>query len=97
MIKTKTSSHSGLFDEHLLTTDHKNPVPIVESEKTAIIASAFIPDDLWLATAGKGYLNHEKLKQLHHRQVKLYPDLGAHEKWQTIAAGLPNVTPYPPF
>ena len=42
--------------------------------------------------AGKGNLNQEKLKPLHHRQIKLYPNLGACEKWQTIAAGLPNVT-----
>ena len=81
-----------LFGEHLLTTDPKKPVAIVESEKTAIIAAGFIPDYLWLATAGKGNLNQEKLKPLHHRQVKLYPDLGACEKWQTIAASLPNVT-----
>jgi hypothetical protein len=41
---------------------------------------------------GKGNLNQEKLKPLHHRQVKLYPDLGVGKKWQTIAANLPNVT-----
>ena len=81
-----------LFGEHLLTTDPKKPVAIVESEKTAIIAAGFIPDSLWLATAGKGNLKPEKLKVLHQRQVKLYPDLGACEKWQTIAAGLPNIT-----
>ncbi len=81
-----------LFGEHLLITDPKKPIAIVESEKTAIIAAGFIPDYLWLATAGKGNLNHEKLKPLQHRQVKLYPDLGACEKWQTIAASLPNVT-----
>ncbi len=81
-----------LFGEHLLTTHPNKPVAIVESEKTAIIAAGFIPDYLWLATAGKGNLNPEKLKPLHHRHVKLYPDLGACEKWQTIAASLPNVT-----
>ena len=51
-----------------------------------------VGDPIRLATAGKGNLNHEKLKPLHHRQVKLYPDLGPCEKWQTIAASLPNVT-----
>ena len=84
--------HQCLFGEHLLTTHPKKPVAIVESEKTAIIAAGFIPDYLWLATAGKGNLNPEKLKPLYHRHVKLYPDLGACEKWQTIAASLPNVT-----
>ncbi len=81
-----------LFGEHLFSTDPKKHVAIVESEKTAIIAAGFIPDSLWLATAGKGNLKPEKLKVLHQRQVKLYPDLGACEKWQTIAAGLPNIT-----
>ena len=81
-----------LFGEHLFTTDHKKPVAIVESEKTAIIASGFIPEYLWLASARMGNLNEEKLKPLHQRQVKLYPDLGACEKWQTISASIPNVT-----
>ena len=36
-------------------------------------------------------LNNEKLKRLHYRQEKLYPDLGACEKWQTRAAGLNKV------
>ncbi|MEI6848114.1 MAG: hypothetical protein WCK32_08830 [Chlorobiaceae bacterium] len=31
-------------------------------------------------------------RTLHGRTVTLFPDLGAFEKWQSIAAGIPNVT-----
>ena len=55
-----------------------------------------VGDPIRVATAGKGNLNREKLKQLYHRQVKLYPDLGAYKKWQTIAAGNPNITGHHP-
>jgi hypothetical protein len=80
-----------LFGQHLLLETMK-PVAIVESEKTAIVASGFIPEFIWLATAGKGNLNKEKLKAVNGRRVTLFPDLGALDKWQSIGAGMPNVT-----
>jgi len=81
-----------LFGEHLLSLETMKPVAIVESEKTAIIASGFLPEFVWLATAGKGNLNKEKLKVVNGRRVTLFPDLGAFDKWQSISAGMPNVT-----
>ncbi|MEI6848155.1 MAG: DUF6371 domain-containing protein [Chlorobiaceae bacterium] len=81
-----------LFGEHLLALDTVKPVAIVESEKTAIVASGFVSDFIWLATGGKDNLKKEKLKTLHGRRVTLFPDLGAFSKWKSIAAGSPNVT-----
>ena len=81
-----------LFGEHLLSFNQVRPVAIVESEKTAIVASGFIPDFIWTATAGKNNLNKEKLKSLQGRTVKLFPDLGAFDKWQSIADGIAGVT-----
>ena len=80
-----------LFGEHLLT-DQQTPVAIVESEKTAIIASGFIPEYVWLATGGMYNLNKDKLRSLQSHKVVLYPDLMAFDKWQKIADGLPYVT-----
>ena len=81
-----------LFGEHLLTEDQQKPVAIVESEKTAIVAAGYIPEYVWLATAGKNNLNKDKLKALQGRRVKLYPDLGAFDKWKEIAGGVSGVT-----
>ncbi len=81
-----------LFGEHLLFVDQVRPVAIVESEKTAIVAAGFMPEFLWLATAGKSNLSREKLKAVQGRRVVLYPDLGAYEKWREIVKGMPGVT-----
>jgi len=80
------------FGEHLLSVETIKPVAIVESEKTAVVASGYIPEFVWLASAGKNNLNTEKLKILQGRAVKLFPDLGAFEKWKAIVAGMPGVT-----
>ncbi|WP_372938062.1 DUF6371 domain-containing protein [Seonamhaeicola sp.] len=37
---------------------------IVESEKTAIIMSMFLPDFIWLATGSKGNFKYELLELL---------------------------------
>ncbi len=81
-----------LFGEHLLTEDQQKPVAIVESEKTAIVASGFIPEYVWLATAGKNNLSKDKLRVLRGRKVTLFPDLMAHDKWREFAKGVSAVT-----
>jgi len=63
-----------LFGEHILKAAPEATVGIVESEKTAIIASAFFPDLIWLATGGAENLNEEKVKSLKDRNVILFPD-----------------------
>ncbi|MDQ1087176.1 DUF6371 domain-containing protein [Siphonobacter sp. SORGH_AS_1065] len=72
-----------LFGEHLLT-DGSRPVCIVESEKTAILASAYFPKSIWLATGGSngpGLTRPEVLDSLRGRQITLFPDVGAYDKW----------------
>lgn len=74
-----------LFGEHLLATSSAT-VMLVESEKTCLIASHFMPDFLWLATGGKnGCFNADAMQVLRNRGVILVPDLGATEKWKVKA------------
>jgi hypothetical protein len=73
-----------LFGEHLLK-DTTNPVAIVESEKTAIIASCYLPEFIWLACGGSEGLNLDKCKHLKGRRVVLYPDAGMYDKWSAKA------------
>ncbi|HYH15430.1 MAG TPA: DUF6371 domain-containing protein, partial [Flavisolibacter sp.] len=80
-----------LFGEHLLTESLEKPVAIVESEKTAVIASLLLPDILWLATGGKEGLNEAKAKVLKGRDVMLFPDAGCYDKWKKIADRLKQV------
>ena len=73
------------FGEHLLTdkTTTKT-IAIVESEKTAIIATHFISDFVWLATGGmNGCFNKDTVEVLSGREVVLVPDLGATDKWKS--------------
>ena len=72
------------FGEHLLSEDKSRPVALVESEKTAIIASYYLPQFLWIASGGKnGCFNVNSLSVLAGRSVVLFPDLGATDYWQS--------------
>jgi hypothetical protein len=72
-----------LFGEHLLR-DTTKKIAIVESEKTAIIASVYFPDIIWLAAGNACGLgakgNIDKCKCLKGRTVVLYPDLSLTDK-----------------
>ena len=81
-----------LFGEHLLPSKPSATVALVESEKTALIMTHFMPDLLWLATGGKsGCFNESALQVLKGRKVILMPDLGATEKWKEKSAILKRV------
>ena len=72
------------FGEHLLSEDKSRPVALVESEKTAIIASYYLPQFLWIASGGKnGCFNVNSLSVLAGRSVVLFPDLGATDYWKS--------------
>lgn len=75
-----------LFGEHLLN-DTGRKIAIVESEKTAILASVYIPSLIWLACGSLTGLTSKKCEALEGRTVTviLFPDLGAFEKWQNRA------------
>jgi len=70
-----------LFGEHLLI-DKTKPTAIVESEKTAIIASVYLPQFVWVAFGGIGF-NIDKCSILKGRTVTLFPDLNGFEKWSS--------------
>ncbi len=80
-----------LYGEHLLTNS-SSPVMLVESEKTAVVMSRFIPDYIWLVTGGKnGCFNSETMQVLKGREVTLIPDLGATEQWKEKSALLSGI------
>ena len=73
------------FGEHLLKEYPVKPVAIVESEKTAILASFFIGRYVWLACGGKSQIGYSKCAILKNRNVTLFPDLGAYTDWKEKA------------
>jgi len=70
-----------LFGEHLLKQYPFKPVALVESEKTAVICSAFWPEYIWLATGGKSQLN-DRLQVLRGRKVVAFPDVDGYLEWK---------------
>jgi hypothetical protein len=77
----KSEIKQCLFGEHLLKEYPDMPVAIVESEKTAIIASAHNNTFIWLAAGSISNLSPKMCAVLKGRQVTLYPDLGAYDQW----------------
>jgi hypothetical protein len=73
-----------LFGEHLLKGNNK-AIAIVESEKTAIIASCYLPDFIWLACGGCGNLSIKLCGALKGRHVVLFPDAGKFVEWNEKA------------
>ena len=79
-----------LFGEHLLI-DKTKPVAIVESEKTAVIASVYLPQFVWVAVGSLTNLNAEKCSILKGRTVTLFPDLNGFDKWRSKAKELSHL------
>ena len=71
-----------LFGEHLLPGTPNATVCLVESEKTAVICSALLPDNIWLATGGKQNLKECICGCLKGRKIIVFPDLGAYGRWK---------------
>ncbi len=80
-IKQPYQLEQCLYGLHLIRKE--KPIAVVESEKSAIIASLTIPNYTWMATGGKQ--NLRLLKPLQGRDVTLFPDLGAFEPWSKKA------------
>jgi hypothetical protein len=78
------------FGEHLLQ-EKTRPVAIVESEKTAIIASVYFSQFIWLAVGSINNLKAEICKVLAGRKVTLFPDLNGFEKWNSKAKELSHI------
>lgn len=85
------------FGQHLLNEFPDKPIGIVESEKTAVICSFFMPQYNWIATGGKNgakWREYSVYKALEGRRVVLFPDFGKPDTkgrtpfivWQEIAS-----------
>ncbi len=80
-----------LFGEHLLHKHPDKPVALVESEKTALIASVYFPQLVWLATGSLQGLTEERCRVLAGKKVTLYPDLKGYDKWQQKTAQISHL------
>ena len=80
-----------LFGEHLLPQHQDKTIALVESEKTAIICSAMMPQYLWLATGGKSGLTSERLSSLKGRKIIVFPDIDAFKDWQQKIFTFPHL------
>jgi len=79
-----------LFGEHLLS-DKVKPIALCESEKTAIIASVYLPEFIWVAVGSLTNLTIEKFNVLKGRTVTLFPDLNGFDKWSNKAKELSHL------
>jgi len=73
----------SLFAEHLI--NEAQSIAVVESEKSAIIASIYFPSFVWVTCGGKEGLGIDKLKVLKGKNVILFPDLNGFDKWNLKA------------
>ena len=83
-----------LFGLHLLNSDKQKTIAIVESEKTAVIASIAFPEFIWMATGGLMNLKSVHAKTLANRKVILFPDAGCYNAWNEKVADLPTNIQY---
>lgn len=98
-IKSKLNFAQCWFGSHLVTPETKE-INVVESEKTAVICSAIVPNSVWLATGGVTYLQQRYAPAgIEHIKMNLWTDIGAAEQWRQAAnnihcAGVNVVTWY---
>jgi len=83
-----------LFGEHLLSRPENDGkiIGVVESEKTAIICSLYLPDIIWFATGSMYNLQSERMETIRNRNVIFFPDTDekstAYNKWCSRAEEL---------
>lgn len=89
MVIDKVRIRQCFFGEHLLARYPDKPIAIVESEKSAVVASHFLPQYVWLASGGKdGMFNRADHRLFIGRRVILFPDLGMVDNWKRKVAML---------
>ena len=81
--KTASDYHlrQCLFGEHLLTQYPDRIACLTEGEKSAVIASLFFPQFVWVSCGGKFGLRPETCKSLAGRDVIVYADADAATEW----------------
>ena len=83
--------HDGcLYGEHLLNRYPDATVGLVESEKTALVATICFPHYIWLATGGATLNLDRAVAVLNGRRVIAFPDADATDKWADRFRGLPG-------
>ena len=92
--KTPFNLKQCLFGLHLINEDIDKPIAIVESEKTAVISSVYIPEFIWLACGSLNNLNIEKTDALRDRNVVLFPDLKCYDLWKNKIPKLSKLANY---
>ncbi|UPQ80732.1 DUF6371 domain-containing protein [Flavobacterium azooxidireducens] len=78
----------SLFGLHRINEDYQKTIAIVESEKTAIVMSIFLPEFIWLASGSKGNFKFELLEPIKKRNVIAFPDKGEYKNWLDKATEL---------
>ncbi|SMO84189.1 DUF6371 domain-containing protein [Gracilimonas mengyeensis] len=71
--------------------DDSKPVAIVESEKTALIASQYLKQFHWIASGQLHGINEYKMKPLAGRSITLFPDIGVYDQWKAKAEELKDI------
>ncbi|WDF79556.1 DUF6371 domain-containing protein [Mucilaginibacter sp. KACC 22773] len=75
------------FGEHLLTGNNKN-VAIVDNEKSALVATVYMPEFIWLAIGDFENLSISNYRILKGRNVILCPAVNHYDKCLSVAAAL---------
>ena len=78
----------SLFGLHLINESLCNKIAIVESEKTALIMSLFVPEYIWMATGSKNNFKKNLLIPLKNNLILAYPDKSEFDDWNTITLAL---------
>jgi hypothetical protein len=73
------------FGEHQLLIEPHKPIGIVESEKSAIIASAYLPELTWMACGSLSGLSAKRLSAISQNTIILYPDIKGYDNWERKA------------
>lgn len=77
-----------LFGLHLINESTNKKIAIVESEKTALMMSLFLPNYIWMATGGKGNFNKKMLLPIKGYTILVYPDKSEFNDWNKIVLEL---------
>ncbi len=72
------------FAENLIER-FSSPVAIVDNERAACIAAAYMPKYTWIASCGLRELTSNKCAVLKNRKVVLYAPLGGYDLWKKVA------------
>lgn len=95
LARMKQSDHRpgwAFFGEHLLADRPTAPVAIVEAPKTAIIASYYYPEFVWLSCLSMQWINTAiSVEPLRNRVVWLFPDRDGAEAWSDKAKELKSI------